>query len=122
MNSFNFKDVSNKALYLDLNKMNTLNGSSFAINCLSNIKRPTDINLMNSPNLKFLDQTIFQPFLESNPKNNISLYSSYLDCDDCRSYWLVKESKYLERFCRIHCMNGDFNDDIRNSSHLKNCK
>ena len=119
MNSFHFKDVSNRTFNLNLNYMNMLNGSSFAINSLSNIKRPTHIYLGRDPNLKFFDETIFLPFLASNPKNKILLNSTYIHCDDCRSHWLVKESKYLDRFNKINCLNGN---DIRSSNNFKNCK
>jgi len=117
MNSFHFKNVSNQTFNLRLDNINTLNGSSFAINSLSNIKRPTTINFDSDPNLKFFDETIFLPFFESNPKNKISL-TMHIDCDDCRSHWLVKESKYLERFDQIKCLNGN---DIMNSNNFKNC-
>jgi hypothetical protein len=120
MNSFNLKNVSNETFKLNLGHSNTLNGDSFAINSLSNIKRPTFVNLNDNPNLKFFDQTIFLPFFESNPKNHIYLSNTTkLDCDDCRSHWLVKESKYLERFHQIICLNGN---DVRNSNNFKNCK
>jgi hypothetical protein len=96
-----------------------LNGSSFTINSLSNIKRPTTIDLSRNPNLKFINETIFLPLFESNPENKIYISSSNLDCDDCRSHWLVKEPKYLERFHEIKCSNGN---DMRNSNNFKNCK
>jgi hypothetical protein len=122
MNSFNFKNFSNQTLSLYLDRINTLSGSSFTINSLSNIKRPTIIYLDRDPNLKFIDETIFLPFFESDPKNKIALFyanTMTIDCDDCRSHWLVKESKYLERFDKIECLNGN---DIRNSNNFKNCK
>ncbi len=116
MNSFHFKNVSNQTLRLSFGE---INGSSFAINSLSNINRPTELSINRDPNLKFVDETIFLPFLKSNPKNTISLEYSFLDCNDCRSHWLLKESKYLERIYNIECLNGN---DIRNSSNFKNCK
>jgi hypothetical protein len=124
MNSFDFKNFSNQTFELDFNIISTLDNSSFAINSFSNIKRRTLIHFGSVPNLKYFDETIFLPFFESNPENNIHLeyagkYRTNLDCDDCRSYWLVKESKYLERFGTIYCLNGN---NIRNSSNFKNCK
>jgi hypothetical protein len=123
MNSFNFRNVSNQTLVIYLYG-NALNGSSFAINSLSNIKRPTELHLFTEHNLKFLDETIFLPFFESNPKNKIILSALQIfDCDDCRSHWLVKESKYLERFdVQILCKSGDHLRDLKNSSNFKNCK
>jgi hypothetical protein len=118
MNSFHFNNVSNQTFELHLNNIYSLNGSSFAINSLSNIERPTQIYLRSANHLEFFDETIFLPFLASNPENKILLNSTYIDCDDCRSNWLVKESKYLERFDQIICSNGN---DIRNNSNFKNC-
>jgi hypothetical protein len=120
MNSFNFRNVSNQTFLLDLTFINTLNGSSFAINSLSDINRPTIIFLESDPNLKFFDETIFLPFFESNPENKIISTDGIrlLDCDDCRSHWLVKESKYLKRLNKIECLNGK---DITNSNNFKNC-
>jgi hypothetical protein len=90
MDSFHFKNVSNQTFDLYLYSINTLNGSSFAINSLSNIKRPTIIHLDFNHNLKFFDETIFVPFFESNPKNQIYLEPfTHLDCDDCRSQSLL---------------------------------
>ncbi len=118
-NSFHFKDVSNQTFYLNLLFITTLNGSSFETNSLSNIKRPTRIYFSGVPNLKFFLEAIFVPFFESDPKNKILLLNKKnTDCDDCRSHWLVKESKYLERFFGIECLNGN---NITNSDNFKNC-
>ncbi len=67
MNSFHFKNFSNQIFELHLNLIYTLDDSSFAINSLSNIKRPTLILLGQVPNLKYINETIFLPFFESNP-------------------------------------------------------
>ncbi len=45
---------------------NNLNGTSFEIGSLNNLKRPTELILGVNPNLTYLDQNIFQPFLDSN--------------------------------------------------------
>ncbi len=47
-------------------KRNNLNGTSFEIGSLINLKTPTEINLAQNPSLTYLDQNIFQPFLDSN--------------------------------------------------------
>ena len=57
---------------LDLQGM-ILNRSSFEIGSLNNLKRPTNLLLFSNQKLTYLDQNIFQPFLESNAENKISL-------------------------------------------------
>lgn len=94
MNAFNFRNDSNKVLRLDLSLFKIFNGSSFAIDSLSNIKRPTELSLDENRNFKFIDEKIFLPFIESNPQNRVRLYgTTQLDCKDCRSYWMIKEKK-----------------------------
>jgi hypothetical protein len=105
--AFHFENDSNESFYLDL-RQNNLNGTSFAVGSLDHLKRPTDIYLGYNQNLTFLDQHIFQPFLESNDKNKIFYFQNgSFDCDDCRTYWLKKEPKYNDRFKMFSmCTNG----------------
>jgi hypothetical protein len=77
-----------------------LNGTSFELGSLNNLKRPTDLYLGDNPKQTYLDEHIFRPFLKENDQNviRIDIYDvSYFDCNDCRSYWLKKESKYYNR-------------------------
>jgi len=108
---FHFRNDSNVTMTLNLYS-NDLNGTSFAMGSLTNLKRPTIINFWNNKNLTFLNQTIFQPFLESNVGNKIWFQeSNYFDCDDCRSFWLKKESKYSHKTDLTKCSNGkEFSD------------
>jgi hypothetical protein len=108
--AFNFENDSKEIMQLDL-QSNKLNGESFPSDSFNNMKRPTFLYLGNNPNLKYLDQHIFQPFLESNIKNKIFIdeggfKNGNFDCDDCRSYWLKKESKYNNRTDLWKCSNG----------------
>ncbi len=48
-----------------------LNGWSFEIGSLSNLKKPTLLYLDKNPKFKYLDENIFQPFFESNVGNKI---------------------------------------------------
>jgi hypothetical protein len=124
-NAFHFRNDSNQTFDLHLEGIDTLNGSSFAINSLSNINRPTKLGLYLNPNFKFFDEKVFLPFLESNPLNRIvwgkgtEPEKTNLDCDDCRSYWLVKDTKYFNRFDNLFCANGN---DFRSSANFKGCK
>jgi hypothetical protein len=120
-NAFNFKNDSNQTLEIHFDQIKTLNGSSFAIDSFSNIKRPTELYIYNNPNLTFYGERIFLPFLASNPQNKlvVSDINPKIDCNDCRNYWIVKETKFLSRFKNlIHCSN---NNNIINSTNFKNC-
>jgi hypothetical protein len=97
-----------------------LNGSSFEIGSLNNLKRPTHLFLLRDQKLIFLDQNIFQTLLESNVENKIWFdLSNYLDCDDGRSFWLKKEPKYSNRTDLTKCSNGKEYSDSTNFSKCK---
>ncbi len=117
--AFHFENDSNELFQLDLRRTN-LKGTSFAVDSLNNLKRPTIIYLGYYQNLTFLDQNIFQPFFEANVKNEISFFQNgYFDCDDCRSYWMRKEPKYNDRFrFSSMCSNGN---EYKNESNFAQC-
>jgi hypothetical protein len=118
--AFHFEKESNDSLTIYMNENEKLNGSGFAINSFSNIKRPTILNFHSSNKLTFLDQRIFAPFFSTNSNNQIEFGGTQtLNCDDCRSYWILRESKYINRTDITKCSNGN---DITNSSNFENCK
>jgi elongation factor P hydroxylase len=76
----------------------------------------------NNPNIKFLDEKVFRPFFEADHRNKILLFKNFLiDCDDCRSHWIVNETNYLKRFdfLPLKCLDGK---SIEISNNFKNCK
>jgi hypothetical protein len=98
-NAFNFEKESKKNLIFGL-QWTKLNGTSFELGSLDNLKRPTYLYLGGNPKQTYLDEHIFRPFLEANFQNVILIYIYhvlYFDFNDCRSYWLKKESKYHNR-------------------------
>ncbi len=117
-NALHFREDSNNKMRLYLQYMK-LNESSFEIESLNNLKRPTDL-LIGGSKLTYLDQNIFQPFLESNFENKIWFQGSgYFDCDDCRSFWLKKEPKYSNRTDLAVCSNGKVYSDSTNFAKCK---
>jgi hypothetical protein len=95
--------------YLDLFLNNCLlNSSSFEKKAFSNLKRPTILrfNFGGSSNKTFLDQHIFEEFLNNNDRNGIELYT--IDCKDCRSFWLFSDQKYSDRIglTQLRCSDG----------------
>ena len=79
-NAFEFNEVSETRLTIDLIGNQYLNNSGFSELSLTKLKRPTTI-ILSSTIFSYLDQKIFQPFLRSNVKNLILLYGT-LNCKD----------------------------------------
>jgi hypothetical protein len=120
-NAFHIENQTNEFLIIYLDNTKSLNGSSFDINSLSSFKRQTTIYMGNSPNFKFFDEKIFRLFFEADQRNKIVLFENLLiDCDDCRSHWIVKETNYLKRFdlLPLKCLNKDI---LEISNSFKNC-
>jgi hypothetical protein len=115
--AFNFKNNSNKKMRLHLEE-NNLNDTSFEIGSLINLKRPTEISLGFNPSLTYLDQDIFQPFLDSNIGNKLLIQYTHFNCDDCRSYWLRNNHKYSNRTDLTLCSNGK---NYTDSSNFAKC-
>ncbi len=111
--AFDFNEVSKTKLQLYL-QSNKFNGSNLQTGSLANLKRPTDLHIGWNPNWTFLDQKIFQPFLESNAENKIIFKSELNDHFDCRSYWIKKDDKYSNRTDLIKCSNGKLFTDKSN--------
>jgi hypothetical protein len=118
-NAFHLKKEFNETITIWLDWLK-LNGSSFALHSLDFLKRPTVLIFDGSLEMTYLNESIFAPFLEVNPKNIIDLRDDFpFNCDDCLSFWINKESKYIDRIKIKKCSNGN---DIRNNSNFSNCK
>ncbi len=118
-NAFHFKKEFNQNITIWLDGLK-LNSSSFALHSLDFLKRPAVLIFDGSQEMTYLNESIFAPFLEVNPQNIIDLRDDIpFNCDDCRSFWINKESKYIDRIKIIKCSNGN---DIRNNSNFSNCK
>jgi hypothetical protein len=113
-NTFNYLRKSDKHLSINLNE-NPLNSSSFEVGAFNNLNRPTSIWLPGNQ-IKYLEQTIFEPFFNDNDKNIIQIDN--LDCEDCRSYWLFKNGKYSHQLAEIKCSNNKIFSD---NDNFKKC-
>lgn len=104
-NAFDFEMPSNSTLYIYLGN-NKLNNTSFEKGIFLNAKRPIHLELYWNPDLTFLDEEIFEPFLKANPMNKISLQDNPLSCD-CKSYWMVKtKDAYKDQLLNVMCKIG----------------
>ena len=78
----------------------------------------------------YLDEAIFKPFLADYSNTIIFLrdkfggVKSYIDCLECKNYWLVKEEKDYQ-ISNLYCKHDKnlrmFNEEIKNKLKLK-CK
>ncbi len=118
-NAFSFSDTSEKRLYIFLTACH-LKNTSFSIGAFNHLNRPTTIFLNSwlndSNNITFLDQRIFEPFFNANNQNEIQ--ASHLDCDDCRSYWLVKDIRFSKQLNKTYCSDSK---QISDSKNFANC-
>ena len=115
LNLFILRLQSNEMINICLNNNHHLNGSSFEINSLINIKRPAQIYLQfsNLYKLNFLDQKVFHLFLYANENNKLILTNRPIDCNDCRLYWIKMYSKIVEKIVNLKCDNGiEFSDNL----------
>ncbi len=112
-NSFNFLKKSDKPLIISL-RSNSLNSSSFELSAFNNMNRRTTIDLLYNK-ISYLDQTVFQLFFNDNNNNIININS--LDCEDCRSFWLFKNTTYSQSL-GISCSDGKM---FLNNNNFKKC-
>ncbi|XP_054155305.1 uncharacterized protein LOC128953810 [Oppia nitens] len=115
--AFEFNTVSDNYLTIYLFGNNLLNETSFSVNSLSNIKRPVilEIEFMGKSweNPVYYREDILLPFLQSNPQNNLSMpFTPYIDCQDCRNYWLIIHQQCQQQLNHtLICNNrNQFND------------
>jgi len=98
-----FNTLKENKLQLDIQlNNNQLGSTSFHSLAFSNLKRPIYLNL-NHNAIKYLDKVAFESMLNKNKMNRISI--NRLDCDDCRSHWLL-ENHYSTSQLDITCSNG----------------
>ena len=114
-NAFAFEKVSNQSLTIRFYSDQFLDKYNFAKDAFTQIKRPVTLDMSNKE--AFLDERVFLPFLLENSKNAI-ISDHLFDCDDCRNFWLRKNSTLQTRIKNLKCLNKkNFND----SSNFKNC-
>ncbi len=89
-NAFNLLKESDIPLNLDLGH-NQLNSSSFHVSAFDNIKRPVKL-ILNYNKITYLDKHIFEPLLNQNKINKLSINT--IDCDNCCNFWLINDNFY----------------------------
>jgi len=121
-------DYEKTPLNLDIHA-NKLNSSSFEVGSLVNIalksgRKNVKLNL-SSNQIVYLDENVFLPFFKE-PNNALNLYNNtLLDCEDCNSAWICKQSDEL-RMAINNCKCKDVEDIWLTlndcESNFKKCK
>ncbi len=111
-NVFSFEKSSDSLIDIDLTNV-PLKGDSFESGAFSDLKRPARINLhprdeKRAEKVTFLDQHVFEEFFIKDHRNELVLYT--VDCNDCRSYWLVQTEKYSLQTESMRCSDGKILD------------
>ncbi len=113
-NVFKITNTSEKLLQIYLTS-NELNSNSFAQKSFDNLKRPTLLTLSYN-NITYLDENVFHSFLNKDINNTIVL--STLDCNDCHSFWLIKNQKLKEQMNQVFCSDDS---SIYNKNKFQKC-
>ena len=104
--SLEFKSKSDNDLEIDLS-FNKLTANNLEPNCFSNMRRPVHL-ILNSNEIKYIDKPVFEPFLDADKYNKISIKHNPINCSDCRSYWVRKDkNKMKNRLVDGFCHTGD---------------
>ena len=93
-NAFNFRCENDKKLTIYL-EYNQLNESCFALNSLSNFKRPTELSLTEN-DIYYLEEKVFKPFFDENQLNEVSVsIRSGFQINNAGNRWNQIEPKYI---------------------------
>ena len=100
-NAFHFTQPSDSRLSINL-KDNYLSGDSFGDNAFNFVNRSTILNLEFNPRLKYLNETVFRPFLANNQlrRTAINLDGTPLDYYQ-ENLWLFNSKSTLNLTSRI---------------------
>ena len=113
--TFEFENESAQKLTLSFADNVFLNSSSFQQDSLMHFKRPVYIELGSSVNhFEYLDENVFENFLVSNPKNVIDMTWVNFDCNNCKNFWLRRQSHLLNRIMNLKCSNKNLFNDTDN--------
>lgn len=93
-NAFHFKSENDIKLEIDFNG-NKLDESSFQLNSLINIKRPTKFIFIGN-NIRYLNKQVFKPFLDVNQQNEIEIEERYFDENHQSNQW-IQTNEYNQR-------------------------
>ena len=125
--TFNFSRVNNSRIAMVF-MASILTGDIFAPGSFDGNKEQLDIELCAS-NFTYIPESSFKSVLSDN-RNIIDfhgcpgVYTSYIDCADCRNLWLItdrKENQLMNAFCMNDPKKTFFDQDIQEKLRNK-CK
>ncbi|CAG2115844.1 unnamed protein product [Medioppia subpectinata] len=102
--AFDFEWPANHVLHVDL-QHNRMPESSVESDCFMDTKRPVRL-LLGHNGWQSVARAVFEPLLNTDPRNVIDLAGNPLRCD-CRIAWLIREPElYRKQLVNGHCV-GD---------------
>lgn len=101
-------DAIKEVLYIRM-WQNQLNGSTFEAGSFTSpelSKRNVVLDFSSNP-IKYLNETVFLPFLKSNRENQVIVQKTPFECKDERNAWICKQSGLKEQIlflpCKLDC-------------------
>jgi hypothetical protein len=122
--TFKFVNITNKynRMFIYLHS-NQLNGSSFQVGTFENVKIPMQIgfDVETHNRISYLEEKVFWPFFQVNAQNKLDLKGIDLDCNDCRSRWLIEKQNTLKgRIYSPYC-GKETSKNFWEKDSFKNC-
>ena len=99
---FSFKNPSDKKLSIYFGNLS--DETIFEPRSFDGILRPVDIEIVNS-NIKIIPETSFKEVMDANKTNTLIFKDSYIDCTECKNYWMIKDRHNATRIKDARCMN-----------------
>ena len=138
INSTEIASIEKEAFKFNIKKTNltsvlelynvTLHNDTFKEGAFDGLNKPLNIVLQKA-NINYFDQKVFEPFFNDREENSVVfersvLGYSYVDCEDCRNYWLIKQNRTSQvegAICRRGFSNSLFDKSTRANLEQK-CK
>jgi hypothetical protein len=120
-NAFNFRKNSTNILNMKLDS-DLFNKTIFQNETFLNTKRPTYLTTICGEavcEIEYIDEIVFSIFFDLNLNNRLYVYGHLLDCDDCRSFWIIKNTIYIRRIYGLICTNGN---ELMDNDNFMDCK
>lgn len=118
--AFNFTQKNHRQFNLFLSDVH-LNGDAFKEGSFDGVQRPVHTSLY-STNIGFISESAFKTVLNNSESQIYFYYNSFINCEDCRNYWLItgkKESQIKSPHCRGNLSEILFDENVKSKLMLK---
>ena len=112
--AFGFNQKSDERLIIDILSDPKFTGDAFENGTFDGIQRPVSVSFLIRGGLDYLPEGPFKTFLDQNKENKVELYRG-INCEDCRSYWLIRDirkEQIISPRCSSNYTKLLFDDDV----------